>query len=168
MGTFTTRHRSALLVILSYALLTGAAIFYLRQPPGEPLQLVEPVEQVSGQPSQSNAQAPTNTEIISQTLTKVVGEPGATSDHSHARAHKTESQSATTQSPSNSPTAKININQATAQDLQQLSHIGPTLANRIIAYRKAHGPFRTTDDLVQVKGIGPVMLSRIRDLITVQ
>ncbi len=62
---------------------------------------------------------------------------------------------------------RININTASAETLETLPHIGPTLAQRIVAYRAQHGPFQSIDDLVAVKGIGPNLLDDIRDLITV-
>ncbi len=63
---------------------------------------------------------------------------------------------------------KININRATAQELEALPGIGPALAARIVAYRETYGPFRSVDDLLKVSGIGPATLSRIRDLIAVE
>ena len=57
---------------------------------------------------------------------------------------------------------KININTATMEELQQLEGIGPVLAERIIAYRQAEGPFAEPEDLLAVEGIGPVTLETIR------
>ena len=48
----------------------------------------------------------------------------------------------------------ININRATAGELDALPGIGPVLASRIIDYRKANGPFASVDDLQKVSGIG--------------
>jgi len=64
--------------------------------------------------------------------------------------------------------AKININQASEQELQALPGIGPALAGRIVEFRQTVGPFKSVDDLTQVKGIGPVVLSQLRDLIVVR
>jgi len=61
----------------------------------------------------------------------------------------------------------LDLNTATAADLERLPGIGPELARRIVAYREAHGPFAAVEDLLQVEGIGPVTLERIRDLVTV-
>ncbi|MBI5877939.1 MAG: helix-hairpin-helix domain-containing protein [Chloroflexi bacterium] len=65
-------------------------------------------------------------------------------------------------------TGKVNINTADAAELDTLPGIGPELAQRIIAYRQAHGPFARIEDLDNVSGIGPSTLERLRDLITVQ
>ena len=64
-------------------------------------------------------------------------------------------------------TGKININSATAAELDSLSGIGPTKAQAIVDYRNQNGPFRTIDDLLNVPGIGPKTLDAIRDQITV-
>jgi competence protein ComEA len=56
----------------------------------------------------------------------------------------------------------ISVNSASAQELTRLPGIGPSLAGRIVAWRAAHGAFRTLDDLAQVPGIGPATVARIR------
>lgn len=62
--------------------------------------------------------------------------------------------------------APVSIGSGTAQQLETLPHIGPALAARIIAYREAHGGFRSVDELGQVGGIGPKTLADLRDLVT--
>jgi len=62
---------------------------------------------------------------------------------------------------------KININTATATQLQRLDGIGATLAQRIVDYRTLHGFFRTIEDLTLVDGIGPSKLELIANEITV-
>lgn len=64
--------------------------------------------------------------------------------------------------------APININKASATDLEQLDGIGPVLARRIIEYREQHGAFATVDQLDEVSGIGPKRLSAMRDRCTVE
>jgi competence protein ComEA len=64
-------------------------------------------------------------------------------------------------------TSKLNVNTATAPELELLPGIGPALAGRIIEDREANGPFKSVDDLDRVKGIGPKTLDRIHDLCTV-
>ena len=61
----------------------------------------------------------------------------------------------------------VNINTATAEELQSLPRIGPAMAQRIIAWREAHGSFRSVDELDAVPGIGPSMLENLRPLVTV-
>lgn len=61
----------------------------------------------------------------------------------------------------------VNINTATAEELQTLPRIGPAMAQRIIAWREAHGGFRSVDELDAVPGIGPSMLENLRPLVTI-
>lgn len=62
---------------------------------------------------------------------------------------------------------KVNLNLATAEMLQeQLSGIGKTKAQAIVAYRDAHGNFVSLDELLEVKGIGSSLLDRNRDRLT--
>ena len=48
----------------------------------------------------------------------------------------------------------VNVNTATAEELETLTGIGPSLAQAIIDYRTEHGAFRTAEDMLNVKGIG--------------
>jgi len=63
--------------------------------------------------------------------------------------------------------AKININTATAAELDTLPGIGPAKAEAIIQYRTEHGPFQHVDQLLEVPGIGEKTLQNLRELITV-
>jgi competence protein ComEA len=57
---------------------------------------------------------------------------------------------------------KININSATAEQLTKLPGIGEVLGARIVAYRKAHGPFKSVEGLLEVEGIGEGKLAKIK------
>ncbi|MBC8648225.1 helix-hairpin-helix domain-containing protein [Pseudomonas sp. MTM4] len=60
-------------------------------------------------------------------------------------------------------TATINLNSADAETLtRELKGIGATKAKAIIAYREAHGPFGSVDELLEVKGIGAATLEKNR------
>ena len=61
---------------------------------------------------------------------------------------------------------RINVNTASSSELQALPGIGPKKAGAIVAYREANGPFKRVDDLVEVKGIGPKTLAKLRPLVT--
>ncbi len=63
---------------------------------------------------------------------------------------------------------KIDLNQASAADLEGLPYIGPTSARRIIAFRQAKGKFHSVQELEQVVGIGPGLLNKIRNLVYIK
>lgn len=61
----------------------------------------------------------------------------------------------------------INLNRASAKDLEALPGIGPVLAARILEYRRANGSFISIEDLSKVPGIGPSKLAKFKDLIRI-
>lgn len=61
----------------------------------------------------------------------------------------------------------ININSATAAELETLPEIGPKLAERIIEYRETNGPFTTVEQLVEIRGISERMVDILRPLVVV-
>ena len=65
------------------------------------------------------------------------------------------------------PAGPLNVNSATADQLDVLPGVGPTTAAAIIAHREQHGPFQTVDQLGDVRGIGPAKLDALRGLVTV-
>lgn len=65
------------------------------------------------------------------------------------------------------PPAVVNLNTATAAELDTLPGVGPSTASAILAHREEHGPFAAVDDLLDVRGIGDAKLEQIRPLATV-
>lgn len=71
------------------------------------------------------------------------------------------------QSSDVAPAVRMNLNTASARQLQQLAGIGPVLAERIILYREQNGPYAAVDALLNVAGIGSKTLDNIRALLYV-
>lgn len=65
------------------------------------------------------------------------------------------------------PSAIINVNKASAEELIKVRGIGPIMAKRIIEHRDKNGAFKCIDDLTQVQGIGANKLQRFKDQVTV-
>jgi comEA protein len=63
--------------------------------------------------------------------------------------------------------SKININEATVEQLDQLPGIGPSKAKAIVAYREKEGSFAVIEDIMKVKGIGPKIFAKIKDQLSV-
>jgi competence protein ComEA len=63
------------------------------------------------------------------------------------------------------PAGPVQLSTATAEQLDALPGVGPATAQKIIAHRDSHGPFRSVDDLDAVPGIGPSRLEQLRDLV---
>jgi len=65
------------------------------------------------------------------------------------------------------PRVRINVNTATADELEALPGVGDVMAARIIAYREQNGPFRSLDDLIHVQGISDRTIDGFRELVTI-
>ncbi len=65
------------------------------------------------------------------------------------------------------PSGPININRATARQLDSLDGIGPVIAARIVEYRKINGSFLSVDDLQKVSGIGAAKFAQIKSKVRI-
>ncbi len=63
---------------------------------------------------------------------------------------------------------RIDLNKATAEELQRLPSIGPVLASRIVEHRKKHGPFKRPQDVIVVRGLSAKRYRQIAHLLTVR
>ena len=62
---------------------------------------------------------------------------------------------------------RVDLNRATADEMERLPGIGPVTAERIVAYRATHGPFIAPEDLLSVPGIGPATVKALQDYVRV-
>ena len=63
---------------------------------------------------------------------------------------------------------KVNINTANKEELSALPGIGPAIAERIIEYRDKNGPFKNTEEITKIKGIGEKTFQKMKDLIAIE
>lgn len=66
------------------------------------------------------------------------------------------------------PAAPVDLNAATALQLQQLPGVGPAMANAIVQFRKKSGPFERIEDLLAIRGITARKLAQMRPYLTVK
>jgi competence protein ComEA len=85
------------------------------------------------------------------------------------RADSAETQSSPVPDGSEIPgTGKLNLNTASASELEKLPGVGRVLAERIISHRKQYGPFRRIEHLIMVRGISDRKFREIRLLLTIE
>ena len=63
---------------------------------------------------------------------------------------------------------RMDVNTAGVAELERLPEVGPSLARRIAAYREAHGPFGSPEDLMDVPGIGPKTYDVLKDYVSAE
>ena len=69
---------------------------------------------------------------------------------------------------SGAATAAVNINTASVEELDAVKTISPAKARAIVDYRASHGPFKSLDELKQVKGFGEKSVARVRGELSVE
>jgi len=85
-----------------------------------------------------------------------------------SKANDQRSRTSETIPTSNQAPKRININTASAEELEQLPGIGKALAGRIIEHREKYGPFRRPEHLIVVRGVSDRKFRALRDLVTVE
>jgi competence ComEA-like helix-hairpin-helix protein len=65
------------------------------------------------------------------------------------------------------PAQPVNINTANSEQLQTVPGIGPATAGKILQMRKTYGAFKSVDDLLAIRGLGPKRLEKMRKYLTV-
>lgn len=111
-------------------------------------RVMDAVTQAGGMTDKADPASLNLARIVQDGEQVVVGEVGATRERVSALS------------------GKVNINTASASDFETLPRIGATLAERIVAFREANGPFSSVDALLEVPGIGALTLEGMRDKLT--
>lgn len=193
MNDFLERHRRLLFIVLALPLAAGLVVFAWRQPTSDPIQIIlvaptavptpGPIRvYISGAVRQPDVYTLPPGSIVKDGLVAAGGAaPDADLDHINLAQPLSDGQqvvvprrgealspdAVSTTASSSTASGLININTASAQELEALPGIGPILAQSIVSYRNEHGPFQSIDDLKDVPGIGDARFEQLKGLITV-
>ena len=189
MNEVLERYRIHIMGALVSLLILAGAVIYLRRPTPQPIEIVEPSPSPIPTPGQLAAYitgAVVNPGVYylpegsrAEEALQAAGGPTAEADldrinlarrvHDEEQIYVPRIGEENLPVPSGDPSggSLININTASAAEMEALPGIGPTLAQRIIEYREDHGPFAAIEDVMNVHGVGEGLFSEIRDLITV-
>lgn len=173
-----SRSEQAAALLVAWAAISGSVVLLLIRRPPPPVQLIEQlpasevVVQVDGEVLRPGLYHLPQGARVGDAI-RAAGGPGTAADMSVINLarllHDGDRVTVPARSrvPGTVPRA-LSLNAAGEGDLVSLPGIGPVLAQRIVEYRRRHGPFRRVEDLLQVEGIGPRLLERLRPLITVE
>ena len=149
------------ILFVAVSMLAGALVLLLKQYDADFLPDLGPAAAegraeagIQAQPAQATGNAPAMAGL-SPGARSDIGERKPPGDVPHSRAT----------SPSFDKDLRVPVNTAPASELQKLPGIGPTLAERIIAFREQSGGFSSVEQLLEVKGIGPAKLIRMRPFV---
>jgi len=136
-----------------------------------PFSETEPAPSPAAQPPAVEPQAPSGTAPASSGASESSPASSGASESSPGSSGASASsplpsasESAATESV---PDGRLNLNAATAEQLDELKGIGPSKAQAIVAYREEHGAFKSVEELLQVNGIGAKVFAAIRDSLKV-
>jgi competence protein ComEA len=190
MAVGIERWRVPIVGALCCLLVSAGMVIYVRRPVAQPIEIVEPSPAPTASPVQiavyvtGAVQNPgvyyLPGESRVQDALEAAGGPTADADLDRVnlaqRVHDEDQvyfpevgeEGVPASSTGGSTEGLIDINTASAGELEELPGIGPTLAESIIDYRESHGPFGSIEEIMDVRGIGQGVFDDIRDLITVR
>jgi competence protein ComEA len=190
MSTTLERYRVPIVGVLSVLLLSAGAVIYVRRPATQPIEIVEP--SLTSVPSSVELAVYVTGAVLSpgvyylpeesrvQDALEAAGGPTVNADLDRVnlatRVHDEDQIYFPEVGEENLPSTRtggsgeglININTASAAELERLPGIGPALAQSIVDFRESHGPFGAIDEINDVRGIGQGVFEEIRELIAVR
>lgn len=181
-----------ILLSLVFLLVLGFTVFFLRRPDPQPLELLipSPTPQATPEPIGIYILGAVEEPGVyflpagSRVVDAIEAAGGATAEADLARVNlaarlqdeaqiyvpkvgEETSSIPIFSTPTRESSRIVNINTATAQELETIPGIGPELAQRIVDYRMANGPFSSIEQIMDVPGIGEGTFFKIQNLITV-
>lgn len=189
MNEVLERYRVHIIGVLVSLLIVAGAVIYVRRPTPQAIEIIEPSPSPMATPAQlavyvTGAVVSPGVYYLpegSRIEEALQAAGGATADANLNRVNlarrvrdedqifvpKVGEESPLVPPGSYSEGGPININTASTAELEALPGIGPTLAQRIVDYREAHGPFAAIEDVTNVRGIGEGLFNEISDLICI-
>ena len=168
MANRLNRYGTPLVMLLAAVIVTGSLVAWARYQPGLPVES-QPADQGSSPATAgiylSGAVTnpgfyPLETSDSLASLLQTAGGPTANADLDQLRLYLPPD------GPADTP-QQVDLNRAEPWLLEALPGIGPGRAQAIVDYRQRHGPFRSTEELTRVPGIGADTYRLLKDLITV-
>jgi len=192
MDDWLTRHKRPAALILLLVIGVGVAMYIWRMPrPGAPVMLRSPSPTVAkeikvyvtGAVARPGVYALMQGDRVEQALLAAGGVTDEADlerinlsvrvkdeDHIHVprRAPTPGGANIASEGPTSSTNTKVNLNTASASELDKLPGIGPVTAARIIEHREKNGPLRSVEDLLELKLVNRSTYEKIKDLVTVR
>ena len=190
MSAALERYRVAIVGALSLLLVTAGAFIYFRRPTPEPLEILEPpvtptptpvlmAVYVTGAVQEPGVYYLPEESRVQDALEAAGGATGEADldrvnlakrvrDEDQVYFPEVGEENLPSTSTGGSGAGLININSASAVELEDLPGIGPVLAQSIVEHREDHGPFADIEGIMDVRGIGQGVFEDIRELVTVR
>ncbi len=116
----------------------------------------------------SNSAPATSTRTTKSSRTQRKSQPAAAPSAKATASQRTRARTSSGNSGNNGNSGRINLNTATANQIETIKGIGPKTAARIIKQRNAMGRFTRLEDLLRIKGIGPKTLRRLSGIVEIR
>lgn len=191
MEEWIERYRLAIALVLVAITISGVAAFLVRRPDSRPIEIVTPTRMprataqplkvyVTGEVARPGVYTLAESDRVEDAI-KVAGGPTSDADlikinlaakvYDQLQIHVPKRNDNSSSVPVDvfipSAPSKVNINAATAPELESLPGIGPATARRILAYRQQNGAFKRIEELKEAKLVNAATYDKIKDLVSV-